>query len=61
MIFLKGFCLATTQMGRVHQFSQNLDLFYSCFETISLLLRFYRRLFISQTFARHEIQGSEMP
>ena len=42
-------------MVRTHQFSQNVDLFYSCFETISPTLRFYIRLLISLTIARYEI------
>ena len=42
-------------MSRTHQFSQNLDLFYCCFETISPTLRFYIRLLISLTIARYEI------
>ena len=37
---------------------KNIDLFYGCFETISLLLRFYRRLLISRNIARREILGS---
>ena len=37
---------------------KNLDLFYGCFETISLLLRCYSRLFIPLNIARHEILGS---
>ena len=39
-------------MARTHQFSQDLDLFYSCFETISPTLRFYIRLLISCTYYR---------
>ena len=42
-------------MHRTRQFSQNLDLFYCCFETISPALRFYIRLLISLTTARYEI------
>ena len=35
----------------------NLDLFFGCFETISLLLQFYRRLFISLNISGHEIMA----
>ena len=45
-------------MGRTREFSQNLGLFYSCFETIFLLLRSYIKLFNSFTIARHEFLGS---
>ena len=40
---------------------KNLDLCYGCLEKISLLLRFYSRLFVSLIITRHEILKSELP